>query len=151
MPLKGEAKREYNKLRQRRRRGFGGVLVPGDRSGKGVVPNVVPNVVPALRENVVPAWVSEAPRPFQGKAARAALGYMRYIAERGYTLDRETGELLDLRLFSQERIEALEEALLATQQALAGLQVDISMQRAEAILDDHMRGVKEKYHGDDRR
>ena len=164
MPFKSEgAKRQYDKLRQRRLRGFLGESLRGGSSH--VVPNVVPalrgNVVPfqaspdtkrddifhVVRNNVVPTWVSAAPRPYSSQSAQNALDYMCYIAERGYTLDRATGELLDLRLFSQERLEALEEALRATQRQLAALQVDISMQRAEAILDDHLREVKEEYGG----
>ena len=125
MPLKDKGgKRQYDKLRQRRLRGFLGKSLRGGSS------HVVPNVVPALRGNVVPRWVSEAPRPFQGKAARAALDYMRYIAERGYTLDRVTGELLDLRLFSQERMGALEEALRASQQRITLLEADMALQVA---------------------
>ena len=162
MPLKDEsARRQYDKLRQRRLRGFLGESLRGGLSH--VVPNVVPalrgNVVPfqaspdterdntlhTARSNVVPTWVSAAPRPYSGKSAQNALEYMRYIAERGYTLDGETGELLDLHLSYQERIAALEEALRATQRQLAALQVDISMQRAEAILDDHLREVEEEW------
>lgn len=158
--LRGEAKREYNNLRQRklrlaaREREYEGE--GGQQKGQHVKRKVVPDTAQIggrtttsghINYSGVQQDLRAAPNPYNTKSAKRALDYMRYIAERGYTLDRATGELLDLRLFSQERLEALEEALRATQRQLAALQVDISMQRAEAILDDHLREVKEEYGG----
>ena len=53
-------------------------------------------------------------------------------------MDRVTGELLDLRLFSQERMEALEEALRATQQRITLLEADSVIQGTPRVYADYL-------------
>lgn len=60
---------------------------------------------------------------------------------------REEVATLKALLATQPAMEerALKAELLATQQKLALLEADILMQRAEAILDDHLREAAEEY------
>ena len=126
MPLKGDAKREYQRAYMRRRRSGSNTLgeSSGVKRGSGGEKGVRPV------------------RPTKSKHPSSRPPFASLV----YTLRRRVAmlerELLGVRLLSQERLTALEvaQAVHEAEHALGRERV----QRAEAILDDRRRELLEE-------
>ena len=160
--LRGEAKREYQRAYMRRKYGFAprgsGLVAAGAgkrERGSGGKGDLDPTLDPLIRGEFRPQKSKRLPKeqvvfpnPYRSKSAKRALDYMAYINARGYSVDRETGEMKDLLSVAQERVEALERQLLVAEQRITLLEAEmasrVAWERAEAILDDQRRELLEE-------
>ena len=152
MPQNRERKREYNRERQRIRRGFyrrrrGGFL-------GGVVPDVVPSidtgepyVVPGLYTGNVVPWAP--PWHLEQGPARRVLEYIRYLNTRGFSLywnglgyelvDVTTGEVSPCGAVQQPIYEqrpttrTLRERVAGLESRITQLEADLALWEAQGL------------------
>ena len=137
MPLSGDAKREYNKLRQRKLRlaasrkreseGEG-----GQQSGQQAL----------LKRDVVPG--EHFPNPYESKSSQRALGYAAAVNASGSILveavDREgTFYWTTRRSPLLDRLEVVEVELQETQAKVVALEKGYVQHQAEHIIHDAPR------------
>ena len=130
MPQSKDRKREYNRERNRRLRGYSGVSHGGGDSKRGVVPSRY-DVVPPFIRDVVPMNPATMSR-------RRLVTYLEYVGSRGFALVNVNGVYSLIAVGTGELVPFDSVAILSRQMTAQGqriTQLEADLARLEAMMD----------------